>query len=1127
MRNSPSRSSFALSCLLPVARLARLPHMNTVTEQFLTLGKRGVSLRLFGISLAFSAAYPHAAEVTTSAPDRISRLAFASLADASYGVMKLAEIQVETDRNGAPADGQSVVHVSVKLLDQQGQVLQDNLLLTLEVSAGRILLDEAATDVLGPQGNDADRVTPGVQLNVKSGIAHFRLLAPTDPQEVLLRVSGAGVSAQGVLSFLPELRNMLAVGLVEGIISKRSLSAGALAPARFNDGFEQDLTRWSRQFDDGKTIGARAALFLKGTIAGDILLTAAFDSDQQTRSHLQRDINPNEFYPVYGDSAMTGFDARSSERLYVRVDDKKSYLLYGDFSTGEGFSSSVPGPFQGLQARKLGQYQRTVTGLRAHWDLASADMNGFAIYDNVKQVIEEYQANGTSGPFAVRSNSALTNSERVELLVRDKNQSDRIKQITPLRRMDDYSFEPFSGRILFKQAVPALSADGDPQSIRITYEVEQGGDKFWVMGADGNWQLNPMFSFGAGIVEDTNPQSPFRLQSVNANLKLGSSLRLTTELAHTDSTTYSVNGQAFSTPSGLAGEISSQAGGNAARVELAHRDEQNEASLQWQKADGQFNNVASGVSPGHSDISAKAAHKIDDSTTVYVSGLRSKDQLVAASRDAMRIGAQWRVSDSLKLDVSLQRMKEQGELKNGGVIAGNSTPLGSDNNLSGGFFGFGNTNSALNPISGTSMSSFSASQNAAQVSSANELDATTIALGANYALNARTSLSGVVEHGISDTNQKRFELGAQYQLAERSRAYARYENQTGLASRYSLNPAEKSNAFVAGVETSYLPGASLFTEYRLRDALATDLANSRDLQLASGMRNTWNLDQGLAASTNAEYLHVFDGKRQKGIALAGGLDYTANPLWKSSAKLEWRRLYDSQVEPGNQRQDQWLSTLSVARKLDRDWTALGRNYLLLTRNNDNASGASIGNSLQERAQLGLAWRPVDHNLINSLMRYEYKNVRDDAQISGESYIAHIVSTHLDYHPSRPWWMSARVAAKSSLERRLPKDQQTYQAWMLSGRVVYDITERWDFGVLGSYLHSPQGGSSQYARGLEAGYLLKENLWLSVGYNLSGFQERDLNAADYTAKGAYLRLRFKFDENLFKGDDPVINRALAR
>ena len=58
--------------------------------------------------------------------------------------------------------------------------------------------------------------------------------------------------------------------------------------------------------------------------------------------------------------------------------------------------------------------------------------------------------------------------------------------------------------------------------------------------------------------------------------------------------------------------------------------------------------------------------------------------------------------------------------------------------------------------------------------------------------------------------------------------------------------------------------------------------------------------------------------------------------------------------------------------------------------------------------------------------------------------------------------------------------------------------------------------------------MQQNLWLSAGYNHTGFSaDRDLAGYDYTREGAYLRLRFKFDQNLFSGGNKAINRALDR
>ncbi|UUZ47813.1 hypothetical protein LP420_32650 [Massilia sp. B-10] len=77
--------------------------------------------------------------------------------------------------------------------------------------------------------------------------------------------------------------------------------------------------------------------------------------------------------------------------------------------------------------------------------------------------------------------------------------------MVPLQRYVDYSFEPLSGRILFNQAIASLTADGDPQSVRITYEVDQGGERFWVLGADAKVALGENLTVGVSAVDDRNP----------------------------------------------------------------------------------------------------------------------------------------------------------------------------------------------------------------------------------------------------------------------------------------------------------------------------------------------------------------------------------------------------------------------------------------------------------------------------------------------------------------------------------------------------------------------------------------------------------------------------------------------
>ncbi|MBC7490628.1 MAG: hypothetical protein H7240_12335 [Glaciimonas sp.] len=117
---------------------------------------------------------------------------------------------------------------------------------------------------------------------------------------------------------------MIAAGIVEGIINLRK---GQIESAGAQDGFERELSRIGRDWDGGKMqAGARAAFFLKGKVKGEYLLPTAFESEKDVKDRLFRDIQPDRYYPVYGDSVQRGFDAQSTSRFYVRVDKQNSYF---------------------------------------------------------------------------------------------------------------------------------------------------------------------------------------------------------------------------------------------------------------------------------------------------------------------------------------------------------------------------------------------------------------------------------------------------------------------------------------------------------------------------------------------------------------------------------------------------------------------------------------------------------------------------------------------------------------------------------------------------------------------------------------------------------------------------------
>ncbi|KAF1686916.1 hypothetical protein B1992_05870 [Pseudoxanthomonas broegbernensis] len=1074
------------------------------------------------------ALYPQAPAATAAAP----RVVDGRSGAVDYSANRAVDhVRVELDRDGVPADGQSTVHVRVALLGADGLPLAGQAFATIEHSGGRIRLPGSRTDEFGPGAADADKATPGIQLAVENGAAEFDLIAPHDPQDVLLRITAGGQSAEGVIGFLPEMRELLATGLIEGILNfGRKGNRDLIAPVERGDAFEREIRRWDRQFGNGKaSASARTAFFVKGRIKGEYLLTAAYDSDKDLRSRLLRDVRPEEFYPVYGDSALRGFDARSAERLYVRVDHGRSYLLYGDFQTGETLATATGvgggGP---IPQRSLGTYNRTATGLGWHFESERVRGNVFAIQDSLRQVIDEFASQG-SGPYALRNSAVLEGSERVEVVVRDRNQPSRIVEVRPLARLVDYSFEPFSGRILLNQFLPAFDANLDPVSLRVTYEMDLGTEKFWTYGADAQFKLTDKLEVGGSAVDDRNPFAELRMASLNAGYRFGANTFLAAEFARTRGEVNTNPVNQVATP-GLAG-MTGQVEGDAWRVEFGHEGEKLEARVFAARTDPAFNNPASPLYGGRGEYSARLAWKVNARFEPYVEALRSEDRNPdGGQRDAAGLGLRIGATEKLTVDLGLRSIRETVGAYSPWTM---NAPFGSAGGLTGGLatgagggaLGYGQQ--PLDPLTGLPVLGASGAQGewTSSLPVGTELESDTARLGLGYKVSEKLSLGGEIEQEVRGEDRNRLALGMDYQVFERSRLYGRYEKQTGLTSAYGITEVGRpADAFVFGVDTRYVKDTQVFSEYRMRDAV-----NGRDLQAASGIRHTWDIAQGLRLSSSAEHVKVYDGATGDATGLAFGLDYTANPLWRGSARVEHRISGDVAGTEADEAFDTTLVQLLAARKLGRDWTVLARNYLLAT------DYRSRGDVLQDRFQVGLAYRDTDTNRINALARYEYKLERDESGLAldqgravdgtGQDVRtrAHIVSMHADWHPSRPWWLTWRVAGKWQQDRFAYADggrvDSRFDAVLLSGRVVYDVTENWDIGALASTFRG-QHGANQYAWGLEVGRLLRQNLWLSAGYNWTGFAgDRDLSGYEYTQQGAYLRLRFKFDEDLFRREQP--------
>ncbi|MGZ0707441.1 carboxypeptidase regulatory-like domain-containing protein [Coraliomargarita sp. W4R53] len=711
----------------------------------------------------------------------------------------LAKISLELSNSEPVADGITPVEVTVRVADENGTPVSARLPLTLETTAGR-------WDV-----EDVNKTEPGTQVFLTNGEAVYRLLPPAEPSDANIEVSSGIIRSTERFAFLPDLRPMVAAGIVQGRIHLRNLGKDSIVPAHEGSGFEEELRTLSDSGDD--RLEGRAAFFLKGKIKGDILLTAAYDSDKDEDAELFRDIDPDKYYPIYGDSSVRGYDAQSSGKLYVRLDKKRSYLLWGDFETRSDH-----------EAVDFGDYSRSLNGFNGQYENDRVKVSGFASQTSAVQVIDEISANGTSGPFRLSGSNGLLNSEKVEVLVRDRNQPAVILETRTLTRYVDYEFEAFSGSLVLRRPLASFDTELNPQSIRVTYEVDEGGEEHLVYGANAQVKVNEHLEVGAGYVRDENPEVDYELKSANATVKLPFNSYLITEVAESDDLV--------------------EGNGTAYRAEIRRAGERTEARIFYGEADESFVNPTASLTSGRIEAGAEVTHLIDASTRLEVEAIYEEDVVTEGSRKGVK-------------GMVYRRFPNQVELGLGGRVSHETgTPASGTTTIP-------STSEDITP---------------------NSIASVIVAATAPVPHVPDMRMRGEVEQDVRDTDKTRVLLGADYQISTKTRAYVTHEFINSLGNEFTLNETQTNNRTLFGLETDYMEGGQYFNEYRVRDAVEGEQAEGaiglrNQWSVAEGLRlnTTFEKVRPFTGETTNE-----------STAATASIEYTAPEDWKATSRLEYR-----------------------------------------------------------------------------------------------------------------------------------------------------------------------------------------------------------------------------------------------
>ncbi|WP_350558601.1 hypothetical protein [Psychrobacter sp. CAL346-MNA-CIBAN-0220] len=972
----------------------------------------------------------------------------------------LQAIDYRTQAQLVEADGVSDYQVIISLKDHDNRPYISPTPITLDTNIGRINLPDSNKDQVG------------TQIIVNGGELLISVIAPSVPGKGELVVD-TGSSKQVIpLQFTAKLRPLIAVGIIEGAISLKDFDGSNITDAQ--GAFEQELQEFAGNNDYSAT--GRTAMFLKGKVRGDYLLTLAYDSDNKGE-RLFRDIEPGEYYPVYGDSSAKGFDAQSTSNLYVRVDKDRSFAMYGDLKTRIDNDDGI----------KLGQYNRTLTGVKAQYEDTNTRVTAFAAETSSSQRVNETRGLGISGPYPLAENfdAVLENSETIEVITRDANNPGLIIRIETLTRFADYEIDPISRSLYLKAPIASQDLEGNPIYLRVTVEVDEGGEKYWIGGIAAKQQLTAKISIGGSYINSDDPLNKEALASINSVIKFNNELKLVAEYAKNKAENPNYKP---STQINTETLNDKNTDGAALRIELDYDNKKRtRAKAYYNDADIGFVTGASPLTAGRTESGMEMTHALaNKKTTVKFEGVRTKDHSTDASVEGLQASIEQRLSKNIVGEIGVRYYKQEATAASRNTQAAPDVVDVTDETI----FNEDIINqSALNGVSDAD----------------EDIEGTTARarLTAHLPKLNKSLVFAEYEQDIDYSSRNATSIGGETPLGNLGRLYARHDLINSLSGSYGLDDTDERQRTVIGFDATYMKDGKVYSEYRLRDAIS-----AREAEAAIGLKNKWYVQKGLTLNTLFERVESLEGKEDSTSTAAGfGVEYLAKENYKASGRFE-KRWGDTS--------DTLLGSVGVAYRYTDDLTLLAKNIYSRVDYDE-------GHRTINRLQIGGAYRDYDSNQLDMLAKLEYR--LDDNNIGSDPYHkdAVIWSWSGNYHPTRPLTLSGHYAGKYT-EYNADNITSDNTAHAVYGRGLYDISTRWDVGLQAGTYWNKQADDLAYMLGAEIGYSPMTNLWLSLGYNFMGFEDDDIAYDDSTQEGAYFRLRFKFDEDLFKRNDPRKNKG---
>lgn len=861
-----------------------------------------------------------------------------------------------------------------------------------------------------------------------------------------------------------------------------ALADGAVGRLQGSGFLRDDLPGDGTLYTEG-----RVAWYLQGVVRGRYLITSAYDSridefatffdrvDEDTNLRLMTSLDPDRFYPVYGDSSVTLHDAQRQGRFFLAVESEELQAVVGRAALA-------------LEGSELAAFRRTLDGAQVHWRSASRSRYGdpttsvALVGAQAGQVHVRDELRGTGGSLYYLSHRDIVpGSEQISIAIRDQNTGLVLERI-PQQRGADYTIKTLEGRLLFARPVSSVAEAGslvsrevlagNPVVIEVDYETRSADLGRSLTGARARRQMGDHLAVGGTWLRDELETTPYELRGVDGELRIGAGSRVAAEAG----SSAGVGSRAYASADG--GLTFAEATPFDARDGSAWRAAADLDVGEWfgrgnrARVRGYLKQVGPGfVSSGNlaerGTTRAGAGAELNLAAwgrlAMRFDAERREDSLGVATRARSNLfGAQW-TRDARRWGLGA-------EFQSRDVAGADGRPIEDVGLLSGRVWSrFGER--------------LTARAEHQQTLQGTRNDRTT--LGLQYQASRRL---GFDLRGATGTLGHAAQGGATLTAG----GVSLYVNE-----RWTGAPAAAGHATVVGSQAALGASGRVYTEYQWQRLGAGD----RDVSLL-GVQKQWQPGRALVLSLSGEHGETGTaGQKTRRTAVAGSAGITTASGIRLVTQEEMR------FDTGARERRQLLASNVLEARLRGGLTALGRWRWSETRDRQT----DRIEARYEEHGVGLAFRPEHGGGPNALARYtrltDVGPAGSERTAAGGAMDVLSLEGTLDITP----WMQWTGKGAARVWRNSPADSgavRTHSTLVVS-RVNTALAGPFGFGVEYRVLAQREAGDRRRGWLNEFTWDPAAHVRVGLGYNFTDFSDDAFSRNDSSVGGWFLRLQGRY------------------